>query len=227
MPDQVLSHYRILERLGEGGMGVVYLAGDEPLEPNVAIKRLHPETRASESSRARFRTEALALSRLNHPGIATVHEFDRENEADYLVMEFVPGQTLAQRVATGPLAETEAAALGAQIADALAAAHAQGVVHRDLKPGNVVVTPEGQAKVLDFGLAKLTAAEQDATGSRPAPLAILGTLAYMAPEQISGARVGPHTDLHALGAILYEISTGTRPFAEPSLAAPPYAVGHK
>ena len=160
MPEQVLSHYRLLERLGEGGMGVVYLARDERLDRSVAIKMLHPDALSSDTRRSRFRTEALALSRLSHPGIAIVHEFDRENDADYLVMEYVPGKTLAQRIASGPLAEAEAAAIGAQIADALEAAHAQGVVHRDLKPGNVMVTPEGRAKILDFGLAKLAVSEE-------------------------------------------------------------------
>jgi len=227
MSDLVLSHYRILDRLGMGGMGVVYLAHDERLERNVAIKVLRPDMLATDSSRGRFRTEALALSRLSHPGIAIVHEFDRENDTDYLVMEFVPGETLAAKLTRGPLGEAETAEIGAQIADALAAAHEQGVVHRDLKPGNVIITPEGRAKVLDFGLAKLGPGEDDATRSATAPLAMAGTLAYMAPEQVTGTHIGPRTDLYALGAILYEAATGVRPHDEPSIGTLVYAIAHQ
>ncbi len=227
MIDTVISHYRVLRRLGAGGMGVVYLARDERLEREVAIKMLNADALVNAATRGRFRTEALALSRLNHPGIATVYEFDHENGADFMVMEYVPGDTLATVAAAGPLSEARVRELGAQIADALAAAHAHGVVHRDLKPGNVVVTPDGRAKVLDFGLARVTTADFDATRSATAPLALVGTLAYMAPEQIAGGDIGPAADLHALGLILYELATGGRPYSGDTVAALLYAIANR
>jgi len=155
MISQTLGHYRILERIGAGGMGEVYRAEDLHLARDVAIKVLPAGTLADEHARRRFRKEAEALSKLNHPNIQTVHDFDTQEGVDFLVVEFIPGPTMAEKLAAGALPEKEIASLGSQIAAALEEAHERGVVHRDLKPGNIKVTPKGQLKVLDFGLAKL------------------------------------------------------------------------
>ena len=155
MIGQTLGHYRIVERVGEGGMGVVYRAHDTHLDRDVALKVLLAGTVGDSDARQRFRREARALSRLNHPNIATVHDFDAQDGIDFLVMEYLPGGSLRDRLARGPLPEVEALELGAQIADGLAAAHVAGVVHRDLKPANVQVLPDGRVKVVDFGVAAL------------------------------------------------------------------------
>ena len=209
-----LSHYRVLERIGAGGMGVVYRAEDERLPREVAIKVLPAGALADPGVRARFHREAVALARLSHPAIATLFEYDRADDLDFLVMEYVPGETLEQRLARGPLAEEQATALALQIAGALAAAHEQGVVHRDLKPGNVVVTPRGQVKVLDFGVAKFVggAAPEDVTVRTTGAPGVVGTLAYMAPEQLLESGVDARTDLYALGVVLYRMTTGRLPF---------------
>ena len=211
-----LSHYRILAPLGEGGMGVVYRAHDEHLDRDVAVKLLAPGTLADDAARRRFRREALALSHLQHPHILAVHDFDTEDGTDFLVMELVPGTTLAERLAAGPLPEAEVLRLGAQIADALEAAHEQGVIHRDLKPGNVMVTPRGEVKVLDFGLAKRfgPAAVPALSRTLTDEQTLVGTMPYMAPEQLLGREVDARTDLYALGVVLYELATGRRPFDE-------------
>jgi len=184
-----LHQFRIESELGQGGMGVVYRARDLNLERDVALKLLPDGSLADEEARRRFRREALALSRLNHPHIGAIYDFVSDGSHEFLVMELVLGQTLADRLRDGPLAEQELLSVGSQIADALEAAHEQGVIHRDLKPGNVMLTPRGQVKVLDFGLAKLAAQADD-----PMPAASLtgaqmvaGTLPYMAPEQLFGA----------------------------------------
>lgn len=211
-----LSHYRIVEQLGAGGMGVVYRATDERLRRDVAIKVLPAGTLESEPARQRFRREAHALSRLSHPRISTIYEFDSVADRDFLVMEFVPGVTLADRLRSGPLPIGETLRIARQIAEALEEAHDQGIVHRDLKPGNVMITEKGWIKVLDFGLAKLVSSEGDSTTSASPSITesqtIVGTLPYMAPEQLLGAPIDPRTDLHALGIVLYEMTTGTRPF---------------
>ncbi len=150
-----LGHYRIAEKIGAGGMGEVYRAHDEHLARDVAIKVLPSGTLTDASARKHFRREALALSALNHPNIATIHDFDTQQGIDFLVMEYIPGITLSEKVAAAPLPEKEVLRLGVQLADGLAAAHDQGVVHRDLKPGNLRVTSDGRLKILDFGLAKL------------------------------------------------------------------------
>jgi serine/threonine-protein kinase len=211
-----LSHYRILEQIGAGGMGVIYRARDERLEREVAIKVLPAGALADDAQRRRFHREALALSRLNHPGIATVHEFDREGGADFIVMELVAGETLAARLHAGGLPPEDVIAFGVQIAEALEAAHERGVLHRDLKPANIVVTAKGRVKVLDFGLAKLVQAGVDtrATTLLTAGDAIAGTLAYMAPEQLLGEEVAAPSDLFALGIVLYEMATGRLPWRQ-------------
>ena len=195
-------------------MGVIYRARDEHLGREVALKFLHAGSLADDAARKRFRREALALSSLNHPGISTVFDFDTNEGTDYLVLELVEGESLEARLKRGPLVETEAAELGAQIADALAAAHERGVIHRDLKPANVIVTPRGRAKLLDFGLALLSGAAMTSPETRSITELgrVVGTLAYMSPEQLLGHEIGERSDLYSLGVMLFEMSTGTRPF---------------
>jgi eukaryotic-like serine/threonine-protein kinase len=211
-----LGHYRIAEKIGAGGMGEVYRAHDEHLSRDVAIKVLPSGTLSDQSARRHFRNEALALSKLNHPGIATIYDFDTQDGVDFLVMEYIPGITLSEKLAGRPLAEKEVIALGMQLAEALAAAHAEGVVHRDLKPGNLRVTGDGRLKILDFGLAKLRVPVMPsaATESIDQTLAMVGTLPYMAPEQLLGEEADARTDIHAAGAVLYEMATGQRPFGK-------------
>jgi Tfp pilus assembly protein PilF len=210
-----LSHYRILSLIGEGGMGQVYLAQDERLHREVAIKVLPPGLLSDEGARRGFRHEALTLSRLNHPNIATIHDFETVEGRDLLVMEYVPGVTLSDRIASGPIQEDDIARLGTQLMQGLAAAHAQGIVHRDLKPRNVRVTSDGHLKILDYGLALLAPAiVADATTYTENVFAeaLAGTPAYMAPEQVRGSPVDRRTDLYAAGGILFEMATGRRPF---------------
>jgi dienelactone hydrolase/predicted Ser/Thr protein kinase len=209
-----LGPYTIAEHIGAGGMGVVYRARDTRLERDVAIKVLPPGALSDEFARGRFRQEALALAKLNHPNIAAVYDVGQQGGTDYLVMEYVAGRSLAERVRSGPLAVSESLVLCEEIAKALQEAHEQGIVHRDLKPGNIIVTPKGHAKVLDFGLAKLLADEagKDATLSFPESVGPVGTPRYMSPEQAEGKRVDFRTDLWSLGVVLYESLTGKRPF---------------
>ncbi len=216
MIGKTISHYRVTAKLGAGGMGEVYLAHDERLEREVALKVLPAETLADEAARKRFRKEALALSKLNHPNIATIYDFDTQDGVDFLVMEYVEGTTLSEKLSNGALPEKDVAKLGGQVADALEEAHERGVIHRDLKPGNVMVTPKGQAKVLDFGLAKLAqpVSETAVTESLTEGPRLAGTLPYMAPEQLQGEEVDARTDLYALGTLLYQMATGQRPFPE-------------
>ncbi|MFB3154728.1 MAG: protein kinase, partial [Candidatus Acidiferrales bacterium] len=218
MIGKTLSHYRIVEKIGAGGMGEVYRARDEHLGRDVAIKVLPAGTLADEQARKRFRKEALSLSKLNHPNIATVFDFDTQDGTDFLVMELVEGVTLSDKLAGGPLPEKEITRLGLQLAEALEEAHERGVVHRDLKPGNVMVTPKGQAKILDFGLAKLlrpdVASATATTESFTETQAAAGTLPYMAPEQVRAENVDARSDIYAAGAVLYEMATGQRAFPE-------------
>ncbi len=215
MIGQILGHYRITGQIGAGGMGVVYQAHDERLHRDVALKVLPAGQLASDAARKRFRTEALALSKLNHPNIATVHDFDTQDEIDFVVMEYITGTTLSDRLKDGALPEKEVAAFGLQIAAALEAAHEQGIIHRDFKPSNIMVTPKGQVKVLDFGLARVTlpGIDPNMTASMAEPAAA-GTLPYMSPEQLLGENADARSDIWAAGAVLYEMSTGQRPFPE-------------
>ena len=213
-PGSKLSHYRLAEKIGEGGMGAVYRASDEHLNRDVAVKILLEGTLADDDARRRFRREALALSKLNHPNIQTVYDFDTQQDVDFLVMELIPGETLSDRIAAGALAEKEILRLGVQIAAGLTAAHAEGIVHRDLKPANLRLTPDGRVKILDFGLARLTEPKADATEtiSMTNVGVVAGTVPYMAPEQLLGEQIDARTDVHALGAVLYEMATGLRAF---------------
>ena len=216
MIGQTLGHYRIIERIGAGGMGEVYRAYDEHLERDVALKVLPTGTLADESARKQFRREALSLSKLNHPNIATVFDFDTQEGVDFLAMELVPGEALNQRFKIGALKEKEVLSLGMQLSEGLVAAHAQGIVHCDLKPGNVLITPEGRLKILDFGLAQLLgpSVDPDITRSLSETPAVAGTLPYMSPEQLQGEPADARTDIYAAGVVLYEMTTGRRPFDE-------------
>jgi formylglycine-generating enzyme required for sulfatase activity/tRNA A-37 threonylcarbamoyl transferase component Bud32/dienelactone hydrolase len=233
MTEQTISHYRILGKLGEGGMGVVYRALDTRLERPVALKLLPREAVGDPERRWRFEREAKAASALNHPNIVTIYDIGRapfgEGEpVDFIAMECVEGETLDRVLAARRLTIEEALAYGAQMAAALAAAHAAGIIHRDVKPGNVIVTPTGQVKMLDFGLAKLLdtsaatpasstdslAATITAATAAPGTLqgTVLGTLAYMSPEQAQGKPVDARSDVFSLGSVLYEMLSGKRPF---------------
>jgi eukaryotic-like serine/threonine-protein kinase len=215
MIGQTLGHYRILEKVGAGGTGVVYRARDEQLDREVAVKVLHSGTLNDDTARKHFRKEALALAKLNHPNIGTVYEFDTQEGIDFLVMEYFPGKTLANQLVGRTLAEKDVIALGIQIASALEEAHEHGIVHRDLKPGNIAITSKGSAKVLDFGLAKLlNPAEEGPTEVWADSQAGAGTLPYMPPEQLQGQRVDARADIYTIGAVLYEMATGRRAFRE-------------
>ena len=217
-----LTHYQVLEKLGDGGMGVVYKARDTRLNRLVALKVLPPDKMADEARRARFIQEAQAASALNHPNIVTIYEIDRDGGSDFIAMELIPGRTLDAVIGRHGLKLDETLKYAIQISDALCVAHAAGIVHRDLKPGNVMVTGAGTVKVVDFGLAKLTeAADPGDAATRtlqrePAPRteqgAVLGTVAYMSPEQAEGKKVDARSDIFSFGSLLYEMVTGRRAF---------------
>jgi serine/threonine protein kinase/tetratricopeptide (TPR) repeat protein len=229
MIGRTLSHYRVVEQIGAGGMGQVHRARDERLGRDVALKVLTQGALSDDAARERFRREALALSQLNHPHIATIYDLDRQDDLDFLVMEYIPGQTVAQRIAERPLAESEAAAIGCQIAEALEEAHEQGIVHGDLKSDNIIVTPKGWVKVLDFGLATLRAPIRAGDETLPyvGENVVAGTLPYMAPEQLLTGRSDVRSDLYALGVVLYEMWTGGLPFQETLPSALIEAICHR
>lgn len=205
--------YEILAPLGAGGMGIVYRARDVRLEREVAIKFLPAHSLVDQAARGRFRKEALALAKVNHPNIASVYDIGEANGADYLVMEYIPGESLAQKLKSGALPVADAMSLASQVAAALQEAHDRGIVHRDLKPANIIVTPKGYVKVLDFGLAKLLATEEDESAPTLSKSSgIVGTPLYMSPEQAEGRPVDSRTDLWSLGAVLYESISGQPPF---------------
>ena len=207
----VLGRYRLLERIGAGGMGEVWKAHDDNLDRDVAIKLLLRGTLGNATTRERFRREALVLSRLSHPGVATIFDFDTRDGCEFLVMEYVAGGTLQSRLAAGPMPVDDVLQLGAAIAEALDNAHRRGFLHRDLKPGNIALTADGQPKILDFGIALLLA--DKAAGRITQAGMVLGSLPYMSPEQLMGEECDARTDIYALGVMLFEMLTGQRPFA--------------
>ena len=212
---QVLGRYRIVELIGSGGMGVVYRAHDEQLHRDVALKVLQAGL-LSEAARRQLQREALSAARVTDANVAMAFDFGRDQGVDYLVTEYVPGLTLNAKIAGRALPEAEVLELGKQMASGLEAAHRQGVIHRDLKPGNLRVTPEGRLKILDFGLAFLVQAEREATASLPITQSYdnAGTLPYMSPEQLEGNKPDERADIWSAGAVLYEMATGVPPFGE-------------
>ncbi|MDA2935362.1 serine/threonine protein kinase [Acidobacteria bacterium AH-259-D05] len=231
-----LSHYKVLEKIGQGGMGEVYRAEDTNLSREVAIKVLPEQFTQDPQRLARFEREAKLLASLNHPNIAAIHSFEHADDIHFLVLELVPGETLAERVAKGPLPVEDALEVCRQIAEGVEAAHEKGVIHRDLKPANVKVTPEGKVKILDFGLAKAFEGETPVTDISQSPTlteemtragVILGTAAYMSPEQARGKPVDKRADIFAFGCVLYELLTGKRAFQGETITETLGAIIHK
>ncbi len=223
MIGQTVSHYRVTSKLGSGGMGVVYEAEDTKLGRHVALKFLPADMAQDAGSLERFQREARAASALNHPGICTVYEIDQHEGQHFIAMELLEGETLADRIRKGPFEIAPLLDLGIQVADALESAHAKGIVHRDLKPANIFVNARGQAKILDFGLAKIERARPGGGDHSEAPTAVqpnelttagstMGTVSYMSPEQARGQLTDARTDLFSLGTVLYQAATGALPF---------------
>ena len=224
-----LGHYLVQEKIGTGGAGEVYRARDEHLARDVAIKVLSRGTLANEESRRNFRREALTLSKVNHPAIAVVHDFDTYNGVDFLVTEYVPGNSLQERLAKGTVPIEDLLLLASQLVEGMAAAHSQGIIHRDLKPGNLLITPDGRLKIVDFGLARTPAVlgPGSPTESASDTPAVSGTLFYMSPEQLRGEPVDERSDIYSVGVVLYEMGTGCVPFQSAVVAKLVDAVLHK
>jgi len=213
---QLLGHYRIVEQIGAGGMGIVFLAHDERLDRDVALKTLPGLSLLSETARRQFRREALSLAKIADPHVAMAFDFGESHGINYLITEYVPGLTLDAKLGGRPLVEGEVLKLAMQLASGLEAAHKKGVIHRDLKPSNLKVTPEGQLKILDFGLAYMLKPDTvpTVTASLTETYSDAGTLPYMSPEQVKGAQPDARADLWSAGVVLYEMSTGKRPFGD-------------
>jgi serine/threonine-protein kinase len=218
-PGWSFGHYRLIEEIGRGGMGIIYRARDLRLHRDVAVKILNAKTLRDAAARTHFRREALILSRLDHPNVEAVYDFDSEQGLDYLVLQYIPGTSLDDRLHQGPLAPTEVVSLGVQLARGLAAAHARGVLHRDLKPGNLRVTPDQTLKILDFGLAQLFGVPDEKTFDEAETVTMeaptfAGTVPYMAPEQLEHKEPDVRSDIYSAGVVLYEMATGSRPFPQ-------------